>query len=67
MPETAAHRLRAIVTIAKRDVVGVDVFPAAVTDRDAEQIARQVVEDARAIAGGFRLSHPGQGPTVGIT
>jgi hypothetical protein len=58
----AAHRLRAIVTITKRDVVVVDLFQAAVTDRDAEQIAGQVVENARAVAGGLGVNDPGCAP-----
>lgn len=58
-------RLRPIVAIAKRHVVIVNVCQAAVGDRDAKQIPREVVEDVLPVTRKLGVHHPWRGPHRG--
>ena len=58
----APDRLGAVIAIPKGDLVVVDLFESTVGDRHAEEIAGQVVEDARPIAGGLCVHDPRGGP-----
>lgn len=51
-----------VVAIPERHLCVVDPFEATVTDRDTEEIARQIVEHARAIASGLGVHDPRCGP-----
>lgn len=60
--EGAPGSLRAVVAIPKRDPVVIDLLEPTGTDRDAEEIPRQVVEHPCTIAGRLRVHDPWRRP-----
>ena len=58
----APHLLRAVVPIAKRDLPRVDRLQSAIGDRDAEDIATEVVEYLLTPASGLGMDDPGRRP-----
>ena len=54
----AADLLSAIVAVAKTTVAFVDGFDTAISDRDAEDVARQILEDLVTAAGMLGMNDP---------